>query len=164
MAPSSTPPVWSAVVENGQLLIDARRAFRAYVRSLAGKPLEVIVRPFVRHRSTPQVAYYFSTVIPALAHEIGYRRDEHYQLHDGLMHKFWPLPPDPLTGSPRRRRLTLKEPGSEPPLNHDEMGIHLEQVIMFAAERGCVIPEPNKRHRERRAENRGGAHAMQEAA
>ena len=117
--------------------------FRGYLRALANKPIEIIVRvkQQVKHRTTPQLGYYFGVVIPEFAQHEGYRRDEHYQLHDGLMHKFWPLEPDPVTKAPRRRRLTLKEQGTEPPLSDEEMGIHIEQVVIFAAERGCVIPD-----------------------
>lgn len=123
-------------------------AIMAYVRAnLKNSPVEIIVRKKRRDRTPPQVAYYFGVVIPEFAHHEGYRRDEHYQLHDGLMRKFWPLEPDPLTNAPRRRRLTLKEQGSEPPLSDEEMGIHIEQVIIFAAERGCVIPDADGGYR-----------------
>lgn len=119
--------------------------------NLRNQPFEITWQRKVRHRTTPQVAYYFGVVIPELAAGVGYRRDEHYQLHDGLMHKFWPLEPDKLTKAPRRRRLTLKDKGCGAPLTDEEMGIHLEQVIILAAEEGVVIPEADKAYRENRA-------------
>lgn len=119
-----------------------KQAMEAFVRaSMKGSAVEIVIRKKRKDRTPPQVAYYFGVVIPAFAHHEGYRTDEHYMLHDGLMFKFWPVAPDPLTKAPRRRRLTLKEQGAEPPLSDEEMGVHIEQVVMFAAERGCVIPD-----------------------
>ena len=114
--------------------------------ALKNSAVEVVIRKKRKDRTPPQVAYYFSTIIPEFAHFEGYRRDEHYMLHDGLMHKFWPLEPDKVTKTPRRRRLTLKDgSGPEPPLSDDEMSIHIEQTFIFAAERGCVISEARER-------------------
>lgn len=120
-----------------------KSALTAFVRAnLKASPVEILIRKKRKDRTSPQVAYYFAVVIPEFAQFEGYRRDEHYMLHDGLMHKFWPLEPDKVTKAPRRRRLTLKDgSGPEPPLSDEEMGIHLEQVVIFAAERGCVISE-----------------------
>ena len=88
----------------------------------------------------------------AAQHLFGYRRDEHYALHDALMHRLWPLEPDRLTGSPRRRRLKLHDDhGCGEPLSHEEMGIHIEQVVMLAAEQGVIISEPV--HAENRRES-----------
>lgn len=148
---ASPSPVFTGVCDRaGKVHLDAPGLFNAYVKTLAGKAIEVVCRRQVKHRTTLQVAYYFGVVIPEFAHHEGYRRDEHYHLHDGLMHKFWPLEPDKVTGAPRRRRLTLKEAGSEPPLDDEEMGIHLEQVVMFAAERGCIVPDADKGYRVNR--------------
>jgi hypothetical protein len=138
---------------SGTLHIEPRikAAMAAFCRaSLKNKPVDIILRKLVRHRTTPQLNYYWSTVIPEFAREEGYRTDEGYQLHDGLMHKFWPLEPDRVTKQPRRRRLTLKDKGCGDPLSDEEMGIHLEQTIMFAAERGIVISEADKAYREKR--------------
>ena len=115
----------------------------AFVRAnLKASPVEILIRKKRKDRTPPQVAYYFAVVVPEFAQHEGYRRDEHYMLHDGLMHKFWPLEPDKVTKAPRRRRLALTDgAGTEPPLSDEEMSIHLEQVIIFAAERGCVISQ-----------------------
>lgn len=64
----------------------------------------------------------------------GYRRQDAYQLHDALAHKFLPLPPCPLTGSPRRMRT--------PETDTSEFSAYVDQVIQWAAETwGVVIPE-----------------------
>ena len=119
-----------------------KAALTAFARSLKNSQVELVLRKKRKDRTPPQVAYYFAVIIPEFAHFEGYRRDEQYMLHDGLMHKFWPLEPDKVTKAPRRRRLTLKDgTGPEPPLSDEEMGIHIEQVCIFAAERGCVISE-----------------------
>lgn len=123
-----------------------KAAMTAFVRaSMTAGAVEIVIRKKRKDRSSPQVAYYFGVVVPAFAHHEGYRTDEHYMLHDGLMHKFWPLEPDKVTKAPRRRRLSLKDgSGPEPPLSDEEMGIHIEQVVIFAAERGCVIPDAER--------------------
>lgn len=120
-----------------------RAAMTAFTRgNLKNCIAEIVLRKKRKDRTPPQVAYYFAVVVPEFAQHEGYRRDEHYMLHDGLMHKFWPLEPDKVTKTPRRRRLTLKDgAGPEPPLSDEEMSIHLEQVIIFAAERGCVVSQ-----------------------
>ena len=130
--------------------LDAPVAFRAFLRTLKGRAIEILVRKKVQPRTTPQVAYYFGVVIPEFAAGVGYRRDEHYALHDALMHRFWPLEPDRLTGSPRRRRLALKDQGSGDPLSDEEMGIHIEQVVILAAENGVVVPDADKAYRVNR--------------
>lgn len=133
---------------SGQWHIDrhVKAAMSFYVgASMKNSVVEIVIRKKRKDRTSPQVAYYFGVVIPEFAHFEGYRRDEHYMLHDGLMFKFWPLEADKVTKAPRRRRLTLKDGvGPEPPLSDEEMGIHIEQVVIFAAERGCVIPEAEK--------------------
>ena len=122
-----------------------KAALSAFVKAnLKASPVEIVIRKKRKVRTHPQVAYYFGVVIPEFAQHEGYRRDEHYMLHDGLMHKFWPLDPDKVTKAPRRRRLTLQEQGTEPPLSDEEMGIHIDQVIIFAAERGCVVPDATR--------------------
>lgn len=131
----------------GVLHIDrpVKAAIAAFVRgNLKNSVIEILIRKKRKDRTSPQVAYYFAVIIPEFAQHEGYRRDEHYMLHDGLMHKFWPLEPDKVTKAPRRRRLTLKEQGTEPPLSDEEMGIHIEQVVIFAAERGCVITDATR--------------------
>ena len=128
--------------------VDAAGAFKAFVRTLTQKPIDIIVRKQVKHRTTPQVAYYFGVVIPEFAAGVGYRRDEHYALHDA--HRFWPIEPDRLTGSPRRRRLRLQDHGTGEPLSDEEMGIHIEQVVILAAEQGVVIPDADRAYREKR--------------
>lgn len=77
----------------------------------------------------------------------GYRKADAYQLHDALAHKFLPLPPCPLTGSPRRQRT--------PETDTEEFGVYLDQVIQWAAETwGVVIPEASKVEPPEGAESR----------
>lgn len=114
----------------------------AFVKSMKGSVVEIVLRKQRKDRTPAQVKFYWAVVIPVFARFEGYRTDEDYMLHDGLMHKFWPLEPDKVTKAPRRRRLSLKDgAGPEPPLSDEEMGVHIDQVVMFAAERGCVIPD-----------------------
>ena len=137
------PPLTFAgtVDDQGVLRLVARTSFKAALLARKNRAVVLVLDEPTAHRTTPQMGYYWSTVLPAFAAHVGYRRDELDQLHEGLMHKFWPLPPDRLTGSPRRRRLSLKESGTEPPLSDQEMGQHIDHVIQFAAEQGCVIPD-----------------------
>lgn len=154
MANSHSSASFPAVADSaGAFHVEPRiaAAMRAFVRgNFKNVPLTITIERQVRHRTPPQVAYYFAVVIPELAAGVGYRRDEHYALHDALMHRFWPIAPDRLTGAPRRRRLNLQDKGTGDPLSDEEMGIHIEQVVMLAAEHGVIVPEADKEYARKR--------------
>ena len=112
-----------------------KAALAACVRaSMKGSAVEIVIRRQRRTRSSKQNRYYWSAVIGEIASCAGYRRQDAYQLHDALAFKFLPLPPCPITGSPRRQRT--------PETDTEEFSVYVDQVIQWAAETwGVVIPE-----------------------
>ena len=112
-----------------------KAAMSAFVRAnLKNAPVEVLIRKKRVRRSDKQNRYYWGVVIAEIASCAGYRRADSYQLHDALAFKFLPLPPCPVTGSPRRMRT--------PDTDTAEFSDYVDQVIQWAAETwGVVIPE-----------------------
>lgn len=108
--------------------------FRGYLRSLANKPIEVIVRIRRSQRSQRQQGWYFGCIIPMLAEHCGYTKDE---MHELMAMKFLRIEDCPVTGSPRRKRT--------PKTNTAEFAEYCDQIRIFAAsELGLVIPDPEQ--------------------
>ena len=85
-------------------------------------------------RSLNQNAYYWSVVIPIIAGEIGYQKEE---LHEALKIKFLPKEIK-VKGKP----YTIG--GSTGKLNTKQFNEYLEAVIQMASELGIYIPEPGE--------------------
>jgi hypothetical protein len=115
---------------------NVRAAMTAHVSaSMKNSVVEIVVRKKANRRSDRANRYYWGVVLAEICSCAGYRRKDAEQLHDALAHKFLPLPPCPITGSPRRQRT--------PETDTAEFGVYLEEVIQWAAETwGVVIPEP----------------------
>lgn len=112
-----------------------KAAMEAFVRAgMKGSVVEIVVRKQRRTRTSKQNRYFWGVVMAEICACAGYRREDAAQLHDALAFKFLPLPPCPITGSPRRQRT--------PETDTAEFGVYLDQVIQWAAETwGVVIPE-----------------------
>ena len=125
-----------------------KAAMETFVRaSMTGAAVEIVIRKKRNTRSSQANRYYWGVVIAEIASCAGYRKQDAYQLHDALAFKFLPLPPCPITGSPRRQRT--------PETNTEEFGVYLDQVIQWAAETwGVVIPNANAVEPPASAENR----------
>lgn len=114
--------------------LDAPGVFRGYLRALANKPIEVIVRVKRSQRSRRQNSWYWGCIIPMLAEHCGYTPDE---MHELMAMKFLRIEDCPVTGSPRRQRT--------PKTNTAEFAEYCEQIRIFAAtELGVVIPDPQQ--------------------
>lgn len=98
----------------------------AYLRLLAefgdGEELQISVRKRKRTRSTKANAYYWAVVVTTMAKELGYADKD--ELHDALVSKFRPLPPDPLTGLMRRQ--------STREMTTDEFSAYASEVRLWA--------------------------------
>ena len=115
-----------------------KAALTAFVRAnLKNSRVELIVRKQRRTRTSQQNRYFWGVVMAEICACAGYRRQDAYELHDALAHKFLSLPPCPLTGSPRRQRT--------PDTDTAEFSAYVDEVIQWAAETwGVVIPEPSQ--------------------
>lgn len=99
---------WPAVItEDGKLLVDDRKGFRAYVGQWKGDAVEIVVRPKPKRQSDRKRGYYRAEIVPAFrAHlELRFRRlvedfREHYgaftydYAHDTLVRLVEHIPED----------------------------------------------------------------------
>lgn len=133
MADSYCEILHARVDSNGQFewLITETQSRWAYFSTLAGKRVDVLIRPHREQRTTRQNRYLWGVVYALIAEHCGYEVDE---LHEALAMKFLRIEDDPLTGSPRRKRT--------PKTNTAEFAAYLDQCIRFAAELGVVVPDP----------------------
>lgn len=97
-----------------------------------GEELQISVRKRKRTRSTKANAYYWGVVVTTMARELGYADKD--ELHDALVSKFRPMPPDPVTGLLRRE--------STRDMSTDEFSAYASDVRMWAeADLGMRFPE-----------------------
>lgn len=83
-------PVFHGVVsDDGKLaLADAERYLRqGYLKHLAGKPVDLIVRAHRNKRSDAQNKWHWGVAVPLIAHELGYDKHEHEDVHYALVAK-----------------------------------------------------------------------------
>ena len=103
------------------------------------KAYEVTIKLYKKARSQEQNAYLWGVVYPTIQSAIQLSRGEHYStddLHEWFRDKFLPKKAITIKGEtkvvrPSTTKLTTKE-----------FGDYLDQVIMFAAESGIVVPDP----------------------
>lgn len=97
--------VWRAVMRRGMPRLLEQTRYRTWIAKAYadGDSVEVVVRRRQVRRSHKANARWWA-LVRALAEGFGWADPE--ELHDLLVHKFRPLPPDPLTGAPRRERTS----------------------------------------------------------
>jgi hypothetical protein len=130
-------PIWYGTAKplvTGGAKLDLHRAldFGSYLRGLAGKPLEIIVRRRRAQRSHAQNAFYWGVVIAITAEYCGYEPDE--------MHEAWKL--DLLTVHDEGKPLPRVRSTTD--LSTAEFEDYVERIRRKAAEMGCDVPEPNE--------------------
>lgn len=131
---SRAAPIFYGKVETGGYVhVAERRRFREYCATLEGKPVEVVVRPKRSRRSGKANAFYWSVVVPLIAEELGYDKQE---CHEVLAFHFLRIEDCPVTGSPRRKRT--------PECDSAEFARYVDQCIRLAAEHGIVVPQPGE--------------------
>src|SRR4051812_37386298 len=83
-------PVFHGTVSaDGRLVLDDAERLRrqGYLRSLAGQPVDIVVKVHRKHRSDKQNKWWWGIAVPLIAHELGYDKHEHEQLHYALVAK-----------------------------------------------------------------------------
>lgn len=83
-------PIWHGEVSaDGKLELLAielpRR--RAYLRSLAGKDVDIVIKVQRNRRSQKQNRWWWGIAIPLIAQELGYEKHEHEAVHYALVAK-----------------------------------------------------------------------------
>ena len=126
-----TPIFHGKVTDDGTFQPFNSLGLREHVASLAGKFVEVIIRPERKQRSGEQNRYYHGVVVKILAEHCGYTPAE---MHDALRVKFLSEQSGELLKVRSTTDLTTKE--------FEE---YAEQIRVWAsAELGCFVPLPNE--------------------
>lgn len=125
-------PVFRAEVDEGDLVWSDSRVW-AYLRTLEGREVDVIIKVHRREMGTQAKRYYFGVVVALIADHCGYERDE---MHELLAMRFLRIEDDPVTGSPRRRHL--------PEFDSKDGADYIDRCIRFAAELGVYVPSPGE--------------------
>jgi hypothetical protein len=110
------------VTEDGRLDLDRLDLWRATLAKHAGHRVVLELRKKGERRSGKSNRHYFGAVIRHLAQEWGYA--DAADLHDALGHKFRPLPPDPITGAPRRMRTR--------DMDQDQFSAYVREIVLWA--------------------------------
>lgn len=124
-------PVFTGIVTQGKLKLDAPARYLVHLAKLEGKLVEVVVRRRRSQRSIQANAYYWGVVIEILANHFGYEADE---MHEALKWQFL-----------RRNEGGLATVRSTAKMDSKEFAEYVDRVVRWAAqEHGCYIPGPNE--------------------
>lgn len=127
-------PVFAGNVDGvGRLTLDSLPNFRAHLGRLKEKRVEVVVRPFRSQRSNEANRYYWGVVVPLIAEELGYEKQE---AHDVLAMHLLRIEDCPVTGAPRRKRT--------PDCDTAAFASYVDSCIRLAAEHGIRVPAANE--------------------
>lgn len=134
-------PVFNGSVSlDGKLSLDvAERGLRAgYLKRLAGKPVEIVIKKLQSKRSQQQNRWHFGVAIPILAAEFGYDRHESEALHYALVAKCF--------GTRLDAKLGIEVPNvRSSKLTTAQFSELMEWEVRFAAtEYGIVVPLPGE--------------------
>ena len=94
------------VDQDGKLRLEAASLFRAFVKTLKNRPVQLVLKKAVRPKSHSQLGYLFGVLYPIAAESFGYMDYEIDALHDACMRHLRGLKPDP---NPLHLRVSLAE-------------------------------------------------------
>lgn len=134
------PVFHGEVSDDGRLLLAAaEQGLRlGYLKRLAGKPVEVIIRPQRKRRSDQQNRWHWGVAVPLIAQELGYEKHEHADVHYALVAKCFGTKFDPKL---QQEIPHVRSSG----LTTAQFSELMEWEVRFAAtELGLVIPMPHE--------------------
>jgi hypothetical protein len=138
-------PTWTGVVSpEGKLTLDSQNGFKAYVRTFAGKEVDLVITKHRYARSRNQNSFWWAVVVPMFAEACGYAVHEHEAVHDELVRV--------LVGMKPESNPTLQIRQSTTDLSTEQFNELIEAAQIFGAEKlGLVIPDPDKEWRRQKA-------------
>jgi hypothetical protein len=125
--------VFSAIIDDhGGFHPDRVNETRGRLSKWKGRHVTVTVRRYVKSKTNPQLALYFSQVVPAWSEYTGYDPDE---MHKELKRAYLApqLAISRLTGEERMELPSLAD------LSAEEMTAYLERVIREGRQQGIVF-------------------------
>ena len=136
-----TPVFHATVSEDGEHVVfdvSERLLREGYRRKLAGQRIDVIMRKHQRRRSVKQNKWHWGIAVPLIAHELGYDKHEHDDVHYALVAKCF--------GTHFDARLKQELPNKRSStLTTAEMSELMDWEVRFAAQEwGIVVPLPNE--------------------
>lgn len=135
-------PIFTGTVsDDGKLELNEQesRQRKRWLLSLKGKPVDVVVRVHRSKASDRQKRWHWGVALPLIAAELGYRKDEHEEVHYWLLVRCF--------GVHRNEKLGIEIPNKPhmSDLNTAEMSEFMEWEVQFAAmELGINIPLPGE--------------------
>lgn len=127
------------ISEDGRLELSEQEQVvrRNYLKRLAGKDVDLVVKVHKNQRSTDQNAWHWGIAIPIIADALGYDRDEHDELHYWLVKECFGTHFDPRQGEHVPNARSSK-------LTTAQFSEFMEWEVRWAAKQGIVVPMPNE--------------------
>lgn len=127
---------WRGRIVNGLLCMENADEYQAYLSTLEGREVAVVVTRWTRTTSNPQYAYYYGVVLKLLSDHTGFTRDEMDDiLKDMFLYEYATLP----SGQLIRKKI------SKTVVTTKEFAEFIEEVKRWASiELGVVIPDPDE--------------------
>lgn len=121
-----------------ELADNERHVRQNYLRRLAGKDVDVVVKVHRNQRSLDQNSWHWGVAIPIIADGLGYDKHEHDQLHYALV--------DLCFGTTFDARVGREVPNVRSSLTDTKtFSEFMEWEVRWAAsEHGIVVPLPNE--------------------
>ena len=127
------------ISDDGRLELreDEQQVRRNYLKRLAGKDVDVVVKVHRNQRSLDQNAWHWGICIPIIADSLGYDRDEHDELHYWLVKECF--------GTHFDARIREEVPNARSSkLTTAQFSEFMEWEVRWAAKQGIVVPLPNE--------------------
>ncbi len=122
-------PIFIGRVVDGKPILQDLVRYRAWLKSLEGKEIELTIRKQRVQRSDGQRKYYFGVCVTLMAEFCGYSNTE---MHEALKFRFLRMVDEHGFETTQSTR----------DLSVQEFTAYVEQVRQLAAEHGVVIPDP----------------------
>ena len=135
-----TPVFHGTVTAAGRIdLLDTERIRRrVYLLSIAGKSVDIVIKPHRERRSDAQNRWWWGVAVPVIAHALGYDKHEHEDLHYALVSECFGTHQDAVT-----KREIPNVRSSQ--LTTEKFGELMEWAVRWAAsEHGIVVPLPGE--------------------
>ena len=134
-------PTWRATITTAGLVFDRPRDWQLYLNRLGGygTDVDVTIRQHKAQRSSAQNRYWHGVVIPLIADELGWSREDRPHLHYWLLTVFGGTHHDEKTG------LDIPNIQHSRALNTKQFAELVDWVLRYAmTEWGIHLPAPNE--------------------